>query len=289
MKQWTISLTALLFVCIVLEAVGGRPQTPAGGRVGPGASRKRVLAWADTRNGQSQHDSVGHALAVIERLGYDSGLWDTLIRTDSNIITKAPKKTDGSSASGGPSLANVDAIFFMGHREVPIDAAQKEELLQFVREGRGFVAAHVALTAFDSWPAFLDLIGARFDQHPIVGPGTIVNENPAFPATRHFPSSFAFNDEYYQPKNHSREKIDVLLRLDLSKVPPNPSLHLNGDYPLAWAKLYGKGRVFYSSLGHASSVWDIRDVQQMYFEAIRWALGMTEGEPKPHPIGGGEK
>jgi type 1 glutamine amidotransferase len=282
MKRWTIAVTALLFVCIGLESTGERAQAPAGGRT----TRKRVLAWADTRNGQAQHDSVGHALAVIERLGYDSGLWDTLIRTDSNSITKTPKKTDGTPASGGPSLANVDAIFFMGHREVPIDAAQKEELLQFVREGHGFVAAHVGLTAFESWPEFLELIGARFDQHPIVGPGTIVNENPEFPATRHFPSSFAFDDEFYQPKDHSREKIDVLLRLDLSKVPPSPSLRLNGDYPLVWAKMYGKGRVFFSSFGHASSVWDIRDVQQMYFEAIRWALGMTEGEPKPHPLRG---
>jgi type 1 glutamine amidotransferase len=55
---------------------------------------------------------------------------------------------------------------------------------------------------------------------------------------------------------------------------------------LAWAKTYGKGRVFFSSFGHASSVWDIRDVQQMYFEAMRWALGLTEGDPKPHPIRG---
>src|ERR1041384_8211965 len=73
---------------------------------GPGAPppRKRVLAWADTRNGQAQHESVGHALAIVERLGYDSGLWDTFIRTDSNIVSKAPKKTDGSPASGGPNL-----------------------------------------------------------------------------------------------------------------------------------------------------------------------------------------
>src|SRR4249919_1745352 len=71
----------------------------AQGRQGGGrgaTGRKRVLAWADTRNGQAQHESVGHALAIIERLGYDSGMWDTFIRTDSNIIAKAPKKTDGS-------------------------------------------------------------------------------------------------------------------------------------------------------------------------------------------------
>jgi hypothetical protein len=257
-----------------------------GGRAGGGPPRKRVLAWADTRNGQAQHESVGHALAVIERLGYDSGMWDTFIRTDSNIVANAPKKTDGSPASGGPSLRTVDAIFFMGHREVPIDDSQKAELLQFVRDGKGFVAAHVGLTALESWPEFGEMLGGRFDQHPIVGPGTIVNESPNFPATKHFPATFAFNDEFYQPKNIARDKVEVLLRLDLTNVPPNPSLRLNGDYPLAWAKTYGKGRVFYGSFGHAPEVWDLRSVQQMYFEAIRWSLGLTEAVPTPHAMPG---
>ena len=277
----------LLLICVAVFGLGPSPHARAGsdqGRAGGRAPRKRVLAWADTRNGQAQHESVGHALAIIERLGYESGLWDTFIRTASNIISKTPKKTDGTAASGGPNLGNVDAIFFMGHREVPIDAAQREELLSFVRDGKGFVAAHVALTAFESWPEFLDLIGARFDGHPISGAGTIVNEGGDFPATKHFPASFPFSDEFYQPKDHSREKIDVLLRLDLSKVAPNASLHLNGDYPLAWAKTYGKGRVFFGSFAHSSETWDIKDIQQMYFEAMKWALGLTDATPKPHPM-----
>jgi type 1 glutamine amidotransferase len=263
---------------------GGRQGR--GGRAGGAPQRKRVLAWADTRNGQAQHDSVSHALAIIHRLGYDSGMWDTFIRTDSNIISKTPKKTDGSAASGGPSLSNVDAIFFMGHREVPIEPSQREELLSFVREGKGFVAAHVALTAFDSWPEFGEMLGGGFDQHPINGPGTIINESPDFPATRHFAASFPFTDEFYQPKNLSREKVEVLLRLDLSNVPESPSLRLKGDYPLAWAKMYGKGRVFYGSFAHANETWDRRDVQQMYFEAMRWALGLTDADPRPHPMRG---
>ncbi|MEO8076031.1 MAG: hypothetical protein ABI818_06855 [Acidobacteriota bacterium] len=77
---------------------------------------------------------MSHALAVIERPGYESGAYDTFIRTDSNIIAKQPLKTDGTPASGGPSLRNVDAIFFMGHRDVPIDDTQKFELLSFVRD-----------------------------------------------------------------------------------------------------------------------------------------------------------
>jgi len=269
------------------RAAAAAPAAAGQGARGAGrgaGQRKRVLAWADTRNGVAQHDSVGHALATIERLGYESGMWDTSIRTDSNIISKTPKKTDGTPASGGPSLNNVDAIFYMGHREVPLDAAQKEELLQFVRDGHGFVAAHVGLTSFESWPEFLDLIGARFDGHPITGAGVVINENPNFPATKHMPASFNFNDEFYQPSQFSRDKIDVLLRLDVK--PGDTRAHADGDYPLAWAKTYGKGRVFFGSFAHASATWDIRDVQQMYFEAMRWALGLTDAEVAPHAMRG---
>src|SRR6476646_10782247 len=52
--------------------------------------RKTLLIWADTRNGIAQHDSVSHAMAVIERLGYESGAYDSYIRTDSNIVARQP-------------------------------------------------------------------------------------------------------------------------------------------------------------------------------------------------------
>lgn len=280
-----------------------QPQNPATasaergaaqGRRGRGPARPRtrkvVLAWADTRNGIAQHDSVSHALAVIERLGYETGTYDTYIRTDSNIISEHPLMTTGAPASGGPSLANVDAIFFMGHRDVPIDDEQKKELAAFVHDqGKGFVAAHVALTALESWPEFGKLIGGRFDNHPWgIANGTVINEDPSFPATKHFPATFPFTDEFYQVKDFSRTDARVLLRLDLSGMPPTPNLHrTDGDFPLAWAKMYGKGRVFYSSLGHASETWDNRDVQQMYFEALRWALGLTDADVTPRPMPAG--
>jgi uncharacterized protein len=286
---------AIAFVCVawlVGSAAGqvGGASTGAGqrGRGGRGAPRPRkaVLAWADTRNGIAQHDSTSHALSVIERLGYESGAYDTYIRTDSNIISKHPLMTDGKPASGGPSLASVDAIFFLGHREIQLDAQQKADFLSFVKDdGKGFVAAHTALTAFESWPEFLDLIGARYDGHPWnTAAGTVVTEDPVFPATKHFAATFNITDEFYQPKEFSRDKIRVLLRLDVSKMPPHPDLHrTDGDFPLAWAKMYGKGRVFYSSFAHAASAWDNPDVYHMYFEALKWSLGMTDADVTPRP------
>jgi len=270
------------------RGAGGRGQT-GGGRGGRGrpAGRKVVLAWADTRNGIAQHDSVSHALALIERQGYESGLWDTYIRTDSNIASYHPQMTTGHPASVGPSFANVDAIFFMGHRDVPLDDQQRADLLKFVHDdGKGLVAAHVGLTALMSWPEFGEMLGGQFENHPYgTVAGTVINEDPEFPATKHLPSTFNLTDEFYQVKNFSRDKSRVLLRLDTSKLPPNDGLlNKNGDFPLAWAKMYGQGRVFYCSFAHDAKTWDNPDVYHIYFEALRWALKLTDADVTPRPL-----
>ena len=122
-----------------------------------------------------------------------------------------------------------DAIFFMGHREIQLDDQQKADLLKFVHDdGKGFVAAHVALNAMmQSWPEFGEMMGGVYDEHPWgTAPGTIINEDPAFPATKHFPPTLSFTDEFYQVKGFSREKSRVLLRLDLSKMPANANVHV---------------------------------------------------------------
>jgi type 1 glutamine amidotransferase len=68
-------------------------------------------------------------------------------------------------------------------------------------------------------------------------------------------------------------------------MPANAEVHRSdGDFPLAWAKNYGKGRVFYSALGHAASTWDNPDVYRMYYEAIKWSLGLTDGDAAPRAL-----
>jgi hypothetical protein len=93
-------------------------------------------------------------------------------------------------------------------------------------------------------------------------------------------------DEIYQPKAWSRDKVNVLLSLDPNRLnyANNPRVHrTDHDFPVAWSKMYGKGRVFYSTLGHTEESWVDPDVRKMYFEAIRWALWMTDGSTASHP------
>ncbi|PYR31240.1 MAG: ThuA domain-containing protein, partial [Acidobacteria bacterium] len=100
---------------------------------------------------------------------------------------------------------------------------------------------------------------------------------------RHFPRSMVFHDELYQIKDFSREKIRVLAHLDASKLDlTRPLVHRkDGDFPAAWAKSYGKGRVFYSILGHDANDWDNPALSTMYVEAIRWALGLVDADASP--------
>jgi type 1 glutamine amidotransferase len=267
----------------------GPPARPGGGQgprqPPPKPTRKQVLAWADIRFGQ-QHDSVTRALVTIEKLGRETGLFDTWIRTDSQLITKQPIVAAGRPITN-KNLDYYDAIFFFGVREIELTDQQKADLMSFVRDdGKGFVAAHTASTAFFSWPEFGEMLGGRFDEHPWgITEATVVIEDPAFPAVKHFPASSVVKDEHYQTKDFSRDKIRVVASLDPKSVDlTRPAVHRkDGDFPVAWVKNHGKGRVFYSTLGHAPEYWDTPQIQTMYLEAMKWALRLTDGDATPRP------
>ena len=160
MSPVAAALAGLALLALTLGA-----QSPA-----PRVFSRHVLAWADVRNGY-QHESITHALSTIERLGWESGLYDTIIRTDSQSITKSPIlfKQGTGIASGEQFLARnlnyFDAIFFFGVREADLTVEQKQDLLSFVRDdGKGFVATHAGATGFFSWPEFGEMLGGRFDE-----------------------------------------------------------------------------------------------------------------------------
>ena len=236
--------------------------------------RKRVLIWTDTTTGY-QHDSISHAAAVMERLGGESGAYEAYIRSDSQWITKQPI---AEPARHTHNLNDFDAIFFFGTGD-NLNAQQKKDLMAFIHDdGKGFIGAHTGDDAFFDWPEFGEMIGGYFDNHPWnVFDAPVIVEDPKFPAMKPFPARFTIRDEIYEHRNFSSKKVHVLASLDASKLDySKPNIHrADRDFPVAWAKMYGKGRVFYSSFGHAAETWDNPMVQKMYVEALRWALRET--------------
>jgi type 1 glutamine amidotransferase len=228
-----------------------------------------------------RHEAVSHAMATLERLGRESGLWTTTIRTDTEVLTK--KKLEYNATN----LNDFDAVLFYTGGTLEMNPEQKAALLSFVHDdGKGFIGVHSATITFTDWPEYGEMIGGYFDEHPW---GTfdapILVEDPAFPGMQQWPKSFVLKDEIYQMKDFSRDKVRVLMRLDASKLElNNPRVHRKDlDFAVTWAKMYGKGRVYYSTLGHVEQNWDDPRLQKMYVEAIKWAMGTADADVTPHP------
>jgi uncharacterized protein len=226
-----------------------------------------------------RHESVSHAMASIEHLGKQTGLWDTTIRTDTEALTK--KKLEFNAKN----LKDFDAVFFFTGGDLEMDPQQKTDLLSFVHDdGKGFIGVHSAAITFTKWPEFVEMVGGTFDEHPW---GTfdapIIVEDPNFPGMRQWPRSFVLHDEIYQMKGFSRDNVRVLMSLDAHKLDlSNPKVHrADHDFAVTWAKTYGKGRVYYSTLGHPEDNWDDPRLQQMYLEAIKWAMGLVDADVTP--------
>ena len=281
-RRRTALLLALSFLCAGTLLYTARAQAQTEKPTVPPNRVAHVLVVGQTKG--FEHDSVPNAMATIWRMGHDTKLWEATLRTDTENITKTDSKKGNFK-----SLNYFDALVFASTTgELDLTDDQKRDMLSFIKdEGKGFVGVHAALDTNYKWPEYGEMIGAWFDQHPwSTFNAPIINEDPNFPATRHFPHAFTKRDEIYQPsKDFSRDKVNVLLSLDPTKLDyNNPRVHrTDHDFAVAWSKMYGKGRVFYSTLGHTTEAWDDPEITKMYFEAIKWVLGMTEGSTASHP------
>lgn len=307
MRKWSSSLlvAVLVGVCAALVVTpmmqaqtpqaappgaraGGRaaPAPVPGGRGGPPAAPKQHILVIGMTKGW-HHGSTSDGLAMFWNLGKETGAWDTEIKTDMSWITNEQPGRDDAH-----SLPFFDAVVFVNTTgDWGLNDEQKKALLSFVHdEGKGLVLVHAAIDANYDWPEFAEMTGGWFRSHPW---GTfdapVIVEDQTFPATRHLPKYLRFYDEMYSAKNWSRDNVNVLMRLDESKLDyENPqygiqSVREDKDEAIAWSKMYGKGRVFYTSLGHTKEAWDDPLVRTIYLEGVKWAMGRTEGSTASHP------
>ena len=242
--------------------------------------KKRVLAIGTAKG--FQHEATSHGLATIWKLGQETGLWDTFIRTDTELLTKKPLENNAKN------LDYFDAVVFYTSGELELDDSQKNDLLSFIRDdGKGFIGAHSAADTLYQWPEYGEMLGGYFDHHPWnTFQAPMLVEDSEHPIVKHFPAEFTVHDEIYQFRNYSRDRLRVLLRLDAKKLDlQNQNVHrTDGDFAVAWMRNYGNGRVFYSTLGHMPDSWERPDVQKMWLEAIRWALGLIDADATPRPL-----
>jgi type 1 glutamine amidotransferase len=288
------------------QAQPGAGRGRGGAQVDPWAGKKRLLIIADPQEWYGaqnyHHQAASHAMATMERIGRESGVYVSMIRTDMRLLTKG--QIAGANVK---TLDYFDAIFYMGEGPWNITDQQKADLLSFVHDdGKGFFAAHAGNGgSLILWPEYADMIGGNLTAEFSTLDMPIIVEDPKFPGMDAFPREFKFKDQFtiVGPKegkgataraapNYSRDKLRVIMRLDASKLDlasPSyarlaPQFRADNDFPIVWAKSYGKGRVFYSSFGHEDDTMDDPRIQKMYLGAIKWLMGMADADVTPRPL-----
>ena len=283
---------------------------PAARRLGlaptadPYKGMKKVLFIADQSTGsQSLHDSTYRAMAIMEEVARKNGI-ALFIRTDFTYVTKQPVygrpmpgiptldySKGGPKESIGHNLDWYDAVVFFTTGETTMTDQQKKDLISFIKkDGKGFVGIHTATVTGYSWKDYGDMLGGRFDGHPWGRQDfKVIVERPDFPGMDLFVADPSIKDEeIYQllDEPYSRATEDVLARADVSPFSKTePDLRrTDNDFPVAWIKNYGAGRVFYGALGHSAESWDDPRYQTLYLDAIKWVTKVFDYPIRPHPI-----
>ena len=260
------------------------------------ASPKKLLFL--THAALYKHTSLGPAEKAVTELGKSGGFEVTTVEG----YKQDAKQLDFSFFT--PEYLNqFDGVMMMTNGNLPMSDAQKKMLVDFVRGGKALIGAHCASLTFYNYPEFGDMLGGYFNRNLPQGTIAVLKvEDNKHPATRMLGSGWPLVDEFYLfgtapwdaarpddnidvlfknkiPMGFSRDRVHVLLsldteRMDLSK---QPNLKRGGDYPQAWTREFGKGRTFYTSLGHRDDIWSNDPVFRAHINGgIRWALGLDD-------------
>ena len=243
-------------------------------------ARPSVLVFTKT-NGFRHDEAIRAGLALFEEIARRRG-W-SLYATENGAVHDAER------------LARFDAVVWHQVSGDVLDDAQRAALRAYLEAGGGFVGIHG--TGGDrsyawSWQPET-LVGAQFIGHPM-GPqfqeATIRVEDRGHPATRHLEETWVRSDEWYSFAESPRKQgVHVLATLDESSYRPifellwlKTDLRMGPDHPIVWTQCIGRGRSFYSALGHPAEAYAEPAHAKLLEEAIAWAMFSKEcstGDP----------
>ncbi len=286
-------------VCLVL-AFTGLGLTASATDAAP--ARKRVLFF--TKSSGFEHDAIkpvlkdgrpGFAFPVLEELGRKQNI-EFVFSKDAWRFTPE-------------YLAQFDAFFFYttgdltmaksdprGDGLPPMTPEGKAALLAAVAGGKGFLGVHSCSDTFHShglqehgpgrWvddgasaDDFVKMLGGEFIRHGKQQVTKLTVADPKFPGLAAVPADWALMEEWYSLKNFAPD-MHVLLVQETAGMEGDE--YQRPAYPSTWVRMHGKGRVFYSSLGHREDVWTNPVFQSLLGGALDWALGRVDADVTPN-------
>jgi len=248
---------------------------------------RKLLVFSKT-NG-FRHASIATGKIALTEMGLKSGAFSVVISDDLANFEADVLKTFDAVCFLSTTLEvfspHPDVLKTMTEEQKnaasDVDSRLKTNFMNYIKSGGGFVGIHAATDTFYEWPEFGVMVNGYFDGHPWNAnvPVSIKVEpgQEKHPLVAMFNgSNIDFPEEIYQHKDpYNSKSVHMLLRLDTDKTTMNVEgiKRTDNDFGVSWARPWGKGRVFYCSLGHNHEIYWHPTVLRHYLAGIQWALG----------------
>jgi type 1 glutamine amidotransferase len=251
-------------------------------RTAPGVPpQPRKLLVIDLNVGRLGHPSIPHANLAVELMGKKTGAYEAIFSNDRAMLQP-------------DNLRQFDAVFLDNTIGPIFDTAElRASFRAFIHNGDGLVANHAVTVTSEDWPEFGEILGARGAFHRDADEKVVVKlDDPSSPVNAAFGGkSFEFRDEIFRfMAPYSRQKVHVLVSIDVDRTDMNQGtprgncFREDNDYAISWIRQYGKGRVFYCSLGHNPYVfWDPM-ILKHFLAGIQFALGDLVADSTPSAV-----
>ena len=175
--------------------------------------------------------------------------------------------------------------------------AGKANLLAAIKGGKGFIAFHSGSDTFhskgkpsvellrdldekgqDKFDPYISMLGGEFIVHGAQQPSTLNCVDEKFPGAAKLKDA-TFQEEWYSLKNFAPDiHVIMVQKTDGMKG----VMYERAPFPQTWARMEGKGRVFFTSLGHREDVWKREDFTQLVVGAMNWTTGKVDADVTPN-------
>ena len=229
---------------VVLAVVAGATLLVAGA----GAGKVKVLMVQG-----GGHDWKTH-LSMLADILTKTGDFEVVLSQDLNELT-------------AERIARYDVVLFYGSGQNFETPEQEKGLCDFVRGGGGYAGIHSASDSFKKSDAYWELVGGRFAGHGS-GTFTVYVHDKDHPITAPL-TDFEILDETYSHHYHKNLRMRSLLAMNRG----------NERQSMGWVRDYGKGRMFYTSLGHGREAWTNPHFQRLVVRGITWSAKREVKDP----------
>jgi type 1 glutamine amidotransferase len=261
----TIPFLASLMLWAAAQPISAAPVNPLPSQR---AGSFRVLVFSKTLG--YRHASITNGIAAIQALGAQDGF--------------AVDATEDSGGFNGTNLARYAAVVFLSATGDVLNPDQESALKSYVLDGGGFMAIHGGvfgpLACEDKWAWYGELFCCAFTNHSSILPATVRLDDTAHASNEGLPSSWPRTDEWYNFTGTPRGCAHVLATIDESTYAGG---RMGTDHPIAWCRQVGRGRMWYTAMGHTESSFAEPLFRKHLLAGILVAAGKTQADFSPNP------